>query len=55
MTTNHTQSAGEATHPADLQPEALRHPPVRRVAVIRTDPSGFKLLAAPSKLAPTSI
>jgi hypothetical protein len=52
MTNNHTQPGhGEGTHATDLQPEALGRPHIRRVAVIRTDASGFKLVAAPSKLA----
>jgi hypothetical protein len=51
--TNHHAKPGhdEVTHAADLQPEALGRPRVRPVAVIRTDASGFKLVAAPSKLA----
>jgi hypothetical protein len=52
MTNNRiTPGDGATTHAGDLQPEALRRPRVRRVALIRTDASGFKLVAAPSKLA----
>jgi hypothetical protein len=51
MTTKYIARDGEVTHVADLQPEGLPHPRVRRVAVIRTDASGFKLVAAPRKLA----
>jgi hypothetical protein len=52
MTKNHIKPGhGEVANAADLQPQALGRPRVRRVAMIRTDASGFKLVAAPSKLA----
>jgi hypothetical protein len=52
MTNTHIKLRdGEFTHHTDTQSEPLRRPRVRRVAVIRTDASGFKLVAAPSRLA----
>jgi hypothetical protein len=49
--TNHHIKAGhsEVTQATGLQPEALGEPRVRRVALIRADGSGFKLVAAPTK------
>jgi hypothetical protein len=43
---------GELTLVADLPPEAPGRPGVRRIAVIRTDAAGFKLVATPSQRAP---
>jgi hypothetical protein len=43
----------DATRATDIQPQARRRPVVRRLAVIRTDGSGFSLARAPAELGPT--
>lgn len=47
MAMHQISSHGDITPVADRQPKP--RPRVRRVAVIRTDASGFKLVAAPSE------